>query len=55
MKKTRAQKAEPTYAYAFKKDQILGQSDKGKPILYKVVEDMKTNDHRSQLRVVKLE
>ncbi|CAD8087427.1 unnamed protein product [Paramecium primaurelia] len=53
--KTRGQKSEPHYAYHYKKDQILGQSEKGKPILYKVVEDMKTNDHRSQIRVVKLE
>ncbi|CAK85722.1 unnamed protein product (macronuclear) [Paramecium tetraurelia] len=53
--KTRGQKSEPHYAYHYKKDQILGQSEKGKPLLYKVVEDMKTNDHRSQLRVVKLE
>ncbi|CAD8079248.1 unnamed protein product [Paramecium primaurelia] len=53
--KTRGQKSEPQYAYHYKKDQILGQSEKGKPLFYKVVEDMKTNDHRSQLRVVKLE
>lgn len=54
MRKTRGQKQE-SYAYEFKKDQIIGQSDKGKPVLYKVMEDMKTNDHRSQLRVVKLQ
>ncbi|CAD8092465.1 unnamed protein product [Paramecium sonneborni] len=53
--KTRRQKSEPKYAYQYKKDQILGQSENGQPLLYKVVEDMKTNDHRSQLRVVKLE
>ncbi|CAK63631.1 unnamed protein product (macronuclear) [Paramecium tetraurelia] len=53
--KTRGQKTEPNYAYQFKKDQILGQSEKGKPVFYKVVEDLKTNDHKSQLKVVRLE
>ncbi|CAD8076823.1 unnamed protein product [Paramecium primaurelia] len=53
--KTRGQKTEPNYAYQFKKDQILGQSEKGKPVFYKVVEDLKTNDHKSQLKVIRLE
>ncbi|CAD8085273.1 unnamed protein product [Paramecium sonneborni] len=53
--KTRGQKVEPIYAYQFKKDQILGQNEKGKAVFFKVVEDLKTNDHKSQLRVVRLE
>ncbi|CAK74014.1 unnamed protein product (macronuclear) [Paramecium tetraurelia] len=53
--KTRGQKPEQNFAYQFKKDQILGQNEKGKPVFYKVVEDLQTNDHKSQLKVVRLE
>lgn len=56
MKTRTKQPKEPEFNYQFQKDAILAQvKGSDKPALFKVLEDMKTNDGRSRLRVVELQ